>query len=100
VELVGQILCGAVASRASVQRNLAKTMIERPDEHPLRVAIDGIRASALRAALVDGENSGPSTEFDFDDFLGRMRVKEIAEIAPAPRCREDPSAGVVNDLYE
>jgi len=50
-----------------------------PDEHPRRVAIDGVRASALRAALVDGENSGPSTEFDFDDFLGRMRVKEIAE---------------------
>jgi antitoxin ParD1/3/4 len=29
--------------------------------------------SALRAALVEGENSGPSTAFDFDRFVARKR---------------------------
>ncbi|MHB8270912.1 type II toxin-antitoxin system ParD family antitoxin [Bradyrhizobium sp.] len=28
---------------------------------------------ALRAALVEGENSGPSTTFDFDRFIARKR---------------------------
>jgi antitoxin ParD1/3/4 len=31
------------------------------------------RLSALRAALVEGENSGPSTTFDFDRFIARKR---------------------------
>jgi antitoxin ParD1/3/4 len=31
------------------------------------------RLSALRAALVEGENSGPSTAFDFDRFVARKR---------------------------
>ena len=29
------------------------------------------KLSALRAALVEGEKSGPSTAFDFDCFIGR-----------------------------
>ena len=29
--------------------------------------------AALRAALIDGENSGPSTPFDFEEFLARKR---------------------------
>jgi antitoxin ParD1/3/4 len=29
------------------------------------------RLAALRAALVEGENSGPSTPFDFDAFIAR-----------------------------
>jgi antitoxin ParD1/3/4 len=28
---------------------------------------------ALRAALAEGENSGPSTAFDFDRFIARKR---------------------------
>jgi antitoxin ParD1/3/4 len=32
--------------------------------------------SALRAALVEGENSGPSTTFDFDRFIARKRKAE------------------------
>ena len=28
---------------------------------------------ALRAALVEGEDSGPSTAFDFDRFIARKR---------------------------
>jgi antitoxin ParD1/3/4 len=31
------------------------------------------KLSALRAALVEGENSGPSTAFDFEDFIARKR---------------------------
>jgi antitoxin ParD1/3/4 len=31
------------------------------------------KLSALRAVLVEGENSGPSTTFDFDRFIVRKR---------------------------
>jgi antitoxin ParD1/3/4 len=31
------------------------------------------KLSALRAALVEGENSGPSTALDFDRFIARKR---------------------------
>ncbi|MEA2882308.1 MAG: Bacterial antitoxin of ParD toxin-antitoxin type system [Bradyrhizobium sp.] len=31
------------------------------------------KLSALRSALVEGENSGPSTTFDFDRFITRKR---------------------------
>lgn len=34
--------------------------------------------SVLRAALVAGEESGPSTPFDFDDFIVRKRGDESA----------------------
>jgi antitoxin ParD1/3/4 len=36
------------------------------------------RLAALRAALVDGETSGPATPFDFDAFVASKRS------APAP----------------
>ncbi len=29
--------------------------------------------AALRSALIEGEASGPSTPFDFDDFIARKR---------------------------
>jgi antitoxin ParD1/3/4 len=35
------------------------------------------RLAALRAALIEGENSGPSTPFDFDDFIARKREAEL-----------------------
>jgi antitoxin ParD1/3/4 len=31
------------------------------------------RLAALRGALIEGEQSGPSTEFDFDAFIDRKR---------------------------
>ena len=31
------------------------------------------RLSALRAALVDGEESGPATPFDIDEFIAEKR---------------------------
>jgi antitoxin ParD1/3/4 len=33
--------------------------------------------AALRAALVQGENSGPSTPFDFEAFITRKRGKSL-----------------------
>ena len=33
------------------------------------------RVEALRAALIAGEQSGPSTEFDFDAFITRKRAQ-------------------------
>ena len=35
-----------------------------------------VKLSALHAALVEGENSGPSTAFDFDRFIARKRKPE------------------------
>ena len=32
------------------------------------------RLAVLRAALVEGENSGPSASFDFDAFIERKRT--------------------------
>ncbi len=34
--------------------------------------------AALRSALIDGETSGPSTPFDFDEFVARKRSEEAA----------------------
>jgi antitoxin ParD1/3/4 len=34
------------------------------------------KLSALRAALVEGENSGPATAFDFDRFIAGKRKAE------------------------
>jgi antitoxin ParD1/3/4 len=34
------------------------------------------RLAALRAALIEGEQSGPSTSFDFEAFLARKRAAQ------------------------
>ena len=34
--------------------------------------------AVLRAALVEGENSGPSTPFDFEAFIMRKRAAETS----------------------
>jgi antitoxin ParD1/3/4 len=34
------------------------------------------KLSALHAVVVEGENSGPSTAFDFDRFIARKRKAE------------------------
>jgi antitoxin ParD1/3/4 len=38
------------------------------------------KLSALRAALVEGENSGPSTAFDFDRFIARKRKTKSSAV--------------------
>jgi antitoxin ParD1/3/4 len=35
-----------------------------------------IRLEALRAALIEGERSGPSETFDFDSFLEEKRARQ------------------------
>jgi antitoxin ParD1/3/4 len=37
------------------------------------------KLAALREALIKGENSGPSTPFDFDAFLARMNAQSRAK---------------------
>ena len=32
-----------------------------------------VQLEALRAALIEGEQSGPSTQFDFEGFIARKR---------------------------
>jgi antitoxin ParD1/3/4 len=34
------------------------------------------RLAALRGALIEGEESGPSTPFDFDEFIAEQRKDE------------------------
>jgi antitoxin ParD1/3/4 len=34
------------------------------------------RLEALRAALIEGERSGPSTPFDFESFIARKRESQ------------------------
>jgi antitoxin ParD1/3/4 len=35
-----------------------------------------IKLEALRAALIEGEHSGPSTPFDFEQFIARKRASQ------------------------
>jgi antitoxin ParD1/3/4 len=34
------------------------------------------KLEVLRAALIEGEDSGPSTPFDFEDFIARKRAAQ------------------------
>jgi antitoxin ParD1/3/4 len=54
---------------------MAKITTSSLGEHPAPQLLEEQEAklSALRAALVEGENSGPSTAFDFDRFIERKR---------------------------
>ncbi|MGW5520474.1 type II toxin-antitoxin system ParD family antitoxin [Nocardia africana] len=58
----GEVASGRYRSASDVVRSALRLLEDR--ETHLR---------ALRQALVDGENSGPSAPFDFDDFLARKR---------------------------
>jgi len=37
------------------------------------------RLNALRAALIEGEDSGPSTPFDFEAFIARKRKQTLKD---------------------
>jgi antitoxin ParD1/3/4 len=37
------------------------------------------KLAALRLALIEGEQSGGSTEFDFEAFVARKRASELPE---------------------
>lgn len=57
-----EVASGRYSSASDVVRTALRLLEDR--ETQLR---------ALRAALVDGENSGPATPFDFDAFLAGKR---------------------------
>src|SRR4051794_40468564 len=69
------------AARANSRRHdrqdfhMAKNTTFSLGEQPALQLLDKrqARLSALRAALVEGENSGPSTAFDFDRFIDCKR---------------------------
>ena len=47
------------------------------EEAPLRgTDLEKTRMAALRAALDEGEASGPAQAFDFDEFLASKRRKQ------------------------
>lgn len=43
-------------------------------------AVQLAKLEALRAALIAGEESGPSTEFDVEAFLAEMHEKHLQKL--------------------
>ncbi len=71
-----------------LDRHSAEFVKAKIDEGQYSTADDVVRAAlrlledqdaqlqALRAALIEGEESGPPQDFDFDVFLARMHASE------------------------
>jgi antitoxin ParD1/3/4 len=61
----GQVAQGRYGSASDVVRAGLRLLEEQE-----------IKLETLRAALIEGEASGPSTPFDFDAFISRKRAEE------------------------
>lgn len=61
----GQVARGRYGSASDVVRAALRLLEEQET-----------RLAALRAALIEGEESGPSTPFDFDSFIESKRQAE------------------------
>lgn len=62
----GQVLQGRYGNASDVVRAALRLLEEQE-----------LKLSALRAALIAGEESGPSMPFDFDTFLTRKRARAL-----------------------
>lgn len=61
----GQLKAGRYDNASDVMRAALRLLEERET-----------KLSALRAALIEGEKSGPATPFDFEDFIARKRKQK------------------------
>jgi antitoxin ParD1/3/4 len=62
--------------RRRPEGDMAKTRRRVPGRRESRI-------EALRAVLIEGEQSGPSTPFDLETFIGRKRRKAGRSPEPA-----------------
>ncbi|MEC4592676.1 MULTISPECIES: type II toxin-antitoxin system ParD family antitoxin [Nitrospirillum] len=75
----------------SLDPHYAKFVEEQVSEGRYDTANDVVRAglrlleehetklAALRSALIEGEESGPATDFDFEDFIARKRTSRPSD---------------------
>jgi len=54
---------------------MSKDMSANPDDQPQTLDGREAKLAALRAALIEGEESGAAEDFDVDAFIAEMNAK-------------------------